>query len=249
MKKSLKRTIAVALTAAMSLALIAGCGAKDSAKGANAKSEGVMTYAEYAAADLDSQVVVETFVQANQSWWDGKITLYTQDPDGGYFIYNAACSEEDAAKLVPGTKIKVTGFKSEWSGEVEIVDATFEIETDTTWTADTTDVTAKLGTDELSSFQNQKVSFKDMTVEAANDAGEAFLYNWDGSGEEGSDLYFYLSSNGQTYSFTVESYLCDQTTDVYQAIKSLNVGDKVDVEGFLYWYEGAQPHVTSVTVK
>lgn len=249
MKKSLKRTMAVALTAAMSLALISGCGAKDSSKDASAKSEGVMTYAEYDAAALDSEVTVETYVQANQSWWDNTITLYTQDPDGGYFIYSAACSEEDAAKLVPGTKIKVKGFKSEWSGEVEIVDATFEIETDTTWTATAADLTSKLGTDELVSYQNQKVSFKDMTVEAANDAGDAFLYNWDGSGEEGSDLYFYLSSNGQTYSFTVESYLCDKTTDVYQAVKGLNVGDTVDVEGFLYWYEGAQPHVTGITVK
>ena len=38
-----------------------------------------------------------------------------------------ACSEEDYAKLTPGTKIKVTGYKAEWSGEVEIIDATFEI--------------------------------------------------------------------------------------------------------------------------
>ena len=26
----------------------------------------------------------------------------------------------------------------------------------------------------------------------------------------------------------------------------VNVGDKIDVEGFLYWYNGAQPHVTAV---
>ena len=30
---------------------------------------GVMTYEEYMAADLDSQVVIETYVQAKQSWW------------------------------------------------------------------------------------------------------------------------------------------------------------------------------------
>ena len=39
-----------------------------------AKGEGVMTYAEYAAADLDTEVTVETFVQATQSWWDNTIT-------------------------------------------------------------------------------------------------------------------------------------------------------------------------------
>ena len=91
-----------------------------------------------------------------------------------------------------------------------------------------------------------------MTVEASKDADgndAAFLYNWDGSGEEGSDLYFNVSLNGQTYSFVVESYLCDNTTEVYAAVKNLKVGDVVDMEGFLYWYNGANPHITSITVK
>ena len=29
----------------------------------------------------------------------------------------------------------------------------------------------------------------------------------------------------------------------------LKIGDTVDMEGYLYWYEGANPHITSVTVK
>ena len=33
----------------------------------------------------------------------------------------------------------------------------------------------------------------------------------------------------------------------YAAVETLKVGDKIDVEGFLYWYSGAQPHVTKVT--
>ena len=47
----------------------------------------------------------------------------------------------------------------------------------------------------------------------------------------------------------MEFYLRGQDTDVYKAVEALNVGDTIDVEGFLYWYEGANPHVTSVTVK
>ncbi len=236
--------LCLALTLVLSLA---GCG-NSASNDTDAKSEGVMTYAEYVAADLESQVVVETYVQAKQSWWDNKATVYTQDKDGAYFLYNMACSEEDYAKLVPGTKIKVTGYKSEWSGEVEIVDATFEIE-DGSYIAEAFDATSLLGTDELINHQNQFVSFKDMTVEAVNDNGDAFMYNWDGSGEDGNDLYFNVSLNGQTYTFTVESYLCDNTTDVYAAVKNLKVGDTVDMEGFLYWYEGVNPHITSVTVK
>jgi hypothetical protein len=115
--------------------------------------------------------------------------------------------------------------------------------------APVTDVTDLLGKDELIDHQNEFVSFKGMTVEAADDSGAAFLYNWDGSGEDGSDLYFNVSKDGQTYTFTVESYLCDSSTDVYQAVKGLNVGDTVDMEGYLYWYEGVNPHITSLTVK
>ncbi len=220
--------------------------------GADEKSEGVMTYEEYAAAEVDSQVTVETYVQAKQSWWEDKATLYTQDRDGAYFIYDMPCTEEDYEKLVPGTKIKVTGYKAEWSGEFEIIDAEFEI-LDGSYIAEAEDVTSLLGKDELIVHQNKFVSFKGMTVEAAgkDDAGNdvPFLYSWDGSGQDGDDLYFNVSLDGETYTFVVESYLCDNTTDVYQAVKELNIGDTVDMEGFLYWYEGVNPHITSVTVK
>ena len=36
-------------------------------------------------------------------------------------------------------------------------------------------------------------------------------------------------------------------SDVYKAVEALNIGDKIDMEGFLYWYEGVNPHITSVT--
>ncbi|MDY3919220.1 MAG: hypothetical protein SOZ59_09510 [Candidatus Limivivens sp.] len=216
---------------------------------ADVKSEGVMTYEEYAAAELDSEVVVETYVQAKQSWWEDKATVYTQDKDGAYFLYQMACSEEDYEKLEVGTKIKVMGYKSEWSGEVEIVDATFEFE-EGEYIAQPEDVTELLGTDELIEHQNEFVSFKGMTVEAAgqDDDGNdvAFLYAWDGSGQDGDDLYFNVSLNGETYTFTVESYLCDNTTEVYQAVTELEIGDVIDLEGFLYWYEGVNPHITAV---
>ena len=236
----MKKTIALLLALCMIFAL-AACGKS------NEKSEGVMTYAEYAAAELDSDVVVETYVQAHQSWWDGKVTVYTQDQDGAYFIYNMACSEEDAAKLVPGQKIRVTGVKSEWSGEVEIVDASFEFVDGDTFTAQPTDVTALLGKDELIDNQNKLVSFQGMTVEAYDESGAAFAYK-DPEGKT-DDLYFKVSKDGQTYDFCVEFYLCGKDTEVYQAVENLQVGDTVDLEGFLYWYNGANPHITSVVVK
>lgn len=212
----------------------------------------VMSYDEYMAAAVDDPVTIEAYVQAKQSWWENQATVYAQDEDGAYFLYNMACSEEDYAKLVPGTCIRVSGYKAEWSGEVEIIDATFEIVEGDTFIAQPLDVTSLLGTDELIDHQNQLVDFKGLTVVAAgqDDAGNdvPFLYNWDGSGTQGDDLYFNVSVNDQTYTFTVESYLCDSSTEVYKAVEALEIGQVIDAQGFLYWYEGVNPHITSITV-
>ena len=203
-----------------------------------AKSEGTMTYAEYAAAELGAEVVIECYVQATQSWWDNKIKVYAQDPDGGYFIYDMVCSEEDAAKLVKGTKIKVTGFKAEWAGEVEVdTGATFEI-MEGTWIAEAMDATALLGTDELINHQNKFVSFKGLTV-----MGVSYQ-----NGKPGDDIYLTLSYNGASYDFCVERYLTGPETEVYTTVGALEIGDVVDIEGFLYWYEGVNTHITSIKV-
>lgn len=263
MKKRLVLLMALSLTFAFPTAVIAEDttaaeetaddteAADSTAEDADVKSEGVMTHDEYLAAAVDDEVTIETYVQAKQSWWEDKATFYTQDKDGAYFIYNMPCSEEDYEKLVPGTKIKVTGYKAEWSGEIEVADvSSFEIE-DGEYIAEPLDVTDLLGKDELIDHQNELVSFKGMTVEAAGQDADgndvAYLYNYDGSGSEGDDLYFNVSLNGETYTFTVESYLCDKDSDVYKAVEALNIGDKIDMEGFLYWYEGVNPHITSVT--
>lgn len=262
----MKRTMLLALGLTVAL-VAAGCGggntSEENTSGQSSTSTSqnentltpgpVMSYEEYMAAELDSQVTIETYVQAKQSWWEDKATLYTQDQDGAYFIYNVACSQEDYDKLTPGTKIQVTGYKTEWSGEVEIMDGVFQIvEGGDTYVAEPLDVTELLSSEDLINHQNQLVSFTGLTVEASEDASgaeSAFLYNWDGSGTDGDDLYFNVSYNGETYTFTVESYLCDNTTDVYAAVKNLQIGQTIDAEGFLYWYEGVNPHITSVTVK
>ena len=199
----------------------------------------VMTYADYAAAELESPVIVECYVQDHQSWWDNKITVYAADADGAYFLYEMACSEEDAANLVPGTKIRVSGFKGEWAGEVEIMDATFEfVEGADSYIAEAVDVTELLGTEDLINYQNQLAAFKGMIVEAIE-------YK---NGEPGDDIYVTLGLNGASYSFCVEVYLTGTESEVYTTVGTLNVGDVVDVEGFLYWYEGVNPHITAIAI-
>ena len=206
----------------------------------SAKSEGVMTYAEYDAAALDSEVVIEAYVQAHQSWWDNKITVYAQDPDGAYFIYEMECTEENAAKLTTGTKIKVTGVKGAWAGEIEIMDATFEIVEDGTWVAEPTDVTALLANEaELIKHQNKLVEFKNLEIAKIE-------YK---NGEPGDDIYVTVKQGAAEYSFCVERYLTAPETDVYKAFATLEVGTTVDIEGFLYWYNGVNTHITAVTAK
>ena len=239
----MKKQLAILLTSVLAVSSLA-------CMSVSAEDAAPMTYAEYDEAENDTPVVVETYVQAKQSWWEDKATIYTQNEEGAYFIYQMACSEEDYEKLVEGQKIKVTGYKAEWAGEVEIADATFEIE-DGNYISEAKDVTELLGSDELIDYQNQRVSFKGMTVEAIGKDDEGndvpFFYNYDNSGEQGDDLYFAVSADGETYTFTVESYLCDKDSDVYKAVEALSIGDVIDMEGFLYWYEGVNPHITSVT--
>ena len=208
-----------------------------------------MSYADFAAAEVDSPVAAEAYVQAKLTWWDNKTSIYVADHDGAYFLYDIACPEADYEKLVPGQKIAFQGFKGEWSGEVEVVDGSFSFVDGDSYIAEPVDITAMLGTDELASHINQAIKVTDGVVADKGD-GAAFFYNWDNSGEDGDcDLYFDLEVNGAVYTFVVRRYLTVPGSEVYEAVKNLKVGDTVDIEGFLYWYEGPQPHITAITVK
>ncbi len=240
----MKKVFALLLALCMIFAL-AACGQK-AEEDIFAKSEGVMTYEEYMAAEEGAEVKIEAFVQGHQSWWDNKITVYTQDKDGGYFLYNLACSEADAEKLVPGQKIRVTGTKGSWAGEIEIMDGTFEL-LDGNWIAEPVDATEAWGTVDMIGYQNQLVTFKGATVEAYDDTGAAFAYK--DPDAKTDDLYFKVTIGDTTYEFCVEFYLCGSDTDVYKAVEGLKVGDVIDLEGFLYWYEGPNLHTTAITVK
>ena len=244
----MKKLIAMLLVLAMALCLF-GCGVSNEGNGTTtaatteATTEGTtagdtMSYAEYAAAAMESEVTVLCYVQDHQSWWDNKITVYAADKDGAYFLYEMACTEADAAKLTPGTAIKVTGYKGEWAGEVEIMDATFEFVDGETYVAEPVDLTEKLGTDELINYQNQLASFKGMTVKEIS-------YKND---KPGDDIYVTLTKGDKDYNFCVEIYLTDAESDVYTTVGTLKAGDVVDVEGFVYWYEGVNPHITAITV-
>ncbi len=224
----------------------------------------VMTYDEYMAIEVKEgdrvPVTIQGYVQAKQSLYTDPTTglsntsLYLQDEDGAYFAYRVQCTPEDFEKLTEGVCVQISGEKTMWAGEVEIAEGctfTFVDDADT-YVAEPVDVTELLGTDELESHQNQKVKFTGLTVAPSEIDGDetqyAFLYNYDGSGTQGDDVYFNVEYNGEKYQFLVESDLCDSESEVYKAVEALEIGQTIDCEGFLYWYEGVNPHITSVTV-
>ena len=216
--------------------------------------EDAMSFEDYMAAAADTEVVVQGSIQGKQNYFvkddQGKASIYLQDQNGGaYFIYELPCTEKEYELMEIGKTIKVKGYKSEWSGEIEVIDIEAWMFVDGDYIAEAEDVTALLGTDDFAAKMNKKVLFKGMKVEPIKDKDNndvAFIYNYDGSGTEGDDLYFNVSVNGQTYTFTVESYLCGPDTEIYKAVKDFHIGDVIDLEGFLYWYNGPNPHITAV---
>ena len=244
----MKKLTAILLVLVMMLGIVA-CAPADKPKETEtqAPASTAMSHAEYLAAAQDAPVEIECYVQATQSWWDNKIVIYAQDKTGGYFAYNVSCTEAEAAKLVPGTKININGFKTFYKGMPEVADgATLTIiEGADTYIAEAVDMTDLLGKQELVDKAGMKAAFKGLTIAAINYKNDA----------PGDDIYVDLTLGDKTYSFCVERYLTDPETDVYKAFADLKAGDKVDIEGFVYWYDadedasgdGINTHITKVT--
>ena len=262
----MKKILALMLALMMVVALFAGCnnesaptdpstepsqvtdptGVSDPTDASDPASS-AMTHEEYLAAEKDEAVEIECYVQATQSWWDNKIVIYAQDANGGYFAYNVVCSQEDSVKLVPGTKINIKGYKTFYKGMPEVAEgATFTfVEGADSFIAEAEDMTALLGSQDLVNKCGVLGSFKGLTVAKIE-------YK---NGEPGDDIYVDFTLGDKTFSFCVERYLTDPDTDVYKAFADLQVGDVVDVEGFVYWYDadedasgdGINTHITKVT--
>ena len=113
----------------MFVLLLAGCTASEDAPAppVDPKGEGVLSWGEYMEAPEGESVLIETYVQAAEVWWNGTVSVYTQDRDGAYFLRDAACSMAEAEQLFPGTKLRVTGTKTTQSGMPMVENAQFEL--------------------------------------------------------------------------------------------------------------------------
>lgn len=212
-----------------------------------------MTHEEYLAAGVDQKVIVSGTVHAKQSWWDNKAIIYLEDYDGAYLLYNLPCTEAEYNELVPGTYIKVVGYTSEYKGLYEIIDAEFMIQGEgyvsDFMAHEFTEEFNTLTDDELKAYQAMTIHFDNATVVAkVDDAGNehAFFYGWNGAGSEGGDIYFDVQIGDRVVTMVIESYLTADGTEVYEAAQALKVGDVIDISGYLYWYDGPQPHVVVI---
>ncbi len=217
-----------------------------------AKSEGTKTYAEYLAAAKGDVVTIEAFVQAKADTFEqyGNTNLFLADKDGAYYVYRLTIkSADDWAKIKVGTKMKITGVKTDYKGLIElggndeVTPGTYEI-LDGEYVADAVDITDKIGTDKISDYMCKLVTVKGTVV--AKD-GAAFTYKYNGTGAQGDDAYFWFKvGSNDAIQFLVETDIANKDTAVYKAVEAFKDGDAVTLTGFAYWYDGIQLQVTAV---
>ena len=215
-----------------------------------------MSYNDYMAAAEGANVVIEGYVQKFAYNRDFHyVSMFIRDDNGGvYYAYHAVCSEDQAAKLAEGIHVKVSGKKASWSGETEVGEGCIFYILEGNKIFEATDISDKLS--ELAVLElmmNQKIAVKGLRVEeniAADGKVVPFLYNWDGSGAAGAnnDLYLTLSAGNTSYTYCVESEEDPENSETYKAVTGLHVGDIIDLEGMLYWYNGPNVHVNSIKV-
>lgn len=236
MKKNLLRTTLLSV-AVFGTCCLTSCGVE--------KGLGTGRYA-FLTANNNDICTVETYIQAKfplNAW--GSTNIYAQDSKGGYYVYRFYCDETEYNSLAIGQKVRITGTRSSWSGEIEFGeshDTTIE-KLDGNWIAKPIVVNKYVGTAELIEYQNCLVKFEKATV-VEYENGKAFKYKG-----EGDDIYLKIQTENGIVECCVEVDFTNPDSEVYKTVESLKVGDKVDLEGFLNWYNGANPHVSKVTKK
>ena len=222
---------------------------EDSRDGAQAaeKAPRVMSRQAFLDAGEDSPVAVEGYVQAKETWRDGCCSLYLQNEEGAFYLSRMRCSQEEYESLAIGRKVRVNGYKSHWNDSLEISDASFRL-LEGSMIAEPADVTALLGSDQLILHQNEKVRFHGMTVEAMPDGVSVWYSGWDNSTPAGEDaeLWFRASSEGTLCDFTVKPSLCQNREELLQTLQQLRAGDRVDLTGYLRYYNGPLPCITEI---
>lgn len=224
------------------------------------KLKQAMTYEQFMEAEAGDEVTIEGFIAAKQSWWNDQVTLYllTETSGEGYFVYNMACTEDENNNVYKiGTYVHIeASAKTVFAGEHEIMgDDITKVEVidagDKTMNTTPIDVSNKLTS--LEQYQNSYFKATLTVVEYETTDQNVVVDSSNAFGYKGStptdDLYFTISDGTTELACCVEAYLTGSETAVHQTVQTLSVGDEVTVEGYLYWWNGANPHITSIVIK
>lgn len=222
--------------------------------------EDSMSYADFMALEAGDDAIIEGYIAAKQSWWADKATMYlTTDTAGeGYFLYNFACTKEEYDNTYKiGTKIQVYGALATYAGELEITGESINYDltnviTDAPKMPNTIiDVTSSVKSEDLLGIQNSRftatLKVKEYTTTDQNTGiAESKVYGYQGDAPT-EDLYLILvDASGNELACCVEQYLTSSYADVKAVLDTLAIGDMVEIEGFMYWWNGANPHITSI---
>ena len=212
----------------------------------------VLSYDEYIAAEVGSEVTIEAYITGRTTWYNNAASFYLADDNGGYYVYNLPCTEEEYASLLINKKLQVTGAKAEWKGEVEINCQTatenggWQLCDGEVFNPSSANITS-IAKEVLDNYKNQSVKALGLTVTKAPYTNfEDFTLET----KAGVDVYFEVKDDaGNESTFVVEAYLENSQygSDVYNAVCALNVGDRIDLEGFVYYWENPQLQVTGLT--
>ncbi|MBO5711914.1 MAG: hypothetical protein J6R47_03660 [Acholeplasmatales bacterium] len=220
-------------------------------------------YETFMSTEDGEEVEVYGFIISRTTFWNGtNINLAGSQAGEGYYVYEYGCTQEKYYQLPvdlenPGY-VRVTGTKASYAGMQEIVDATVEVvETDKVYSPLKLEDFAAINEKVMSSvfygdFEVVQFTTTDSNVTVAENG--AYGYKGDNPTD---DLYFDVKdANGNILKCCIETYLdydsiggVDYKTNLYNTILGLQIGDKVSLQGFMYWWNGANPHIIQVSVK
>ena len=214
-----------------------------------------LSYSEYVDANDGDYVTIDGYITGRTTWWNDAASFYLQDDDGGYYIYNLPCSQNQFNNdLKVGQKISVNGQKSQWSGEVEILGQP-DGDDQATWKKlNGTKAYEPIELNSIEDMENHpnqlvklQVQITSNNTTTSNGADPA----------DGIDLVYNVSNPFKTgeanYTFYLESYneLSQYSTDeasIYQTVWNFNKYDIYEVVGYAYSYNGPQLHTISATL-
>ena len=232
----------------LGLFAVVSCGKKED-------ENDVLSYEEYIETNDGEYVTIDGYISGRCTWWDDVASFYLQDDEGGYYIYNLPCTQEQYNNdLKVGQKISVTGQKSSWEGEVEILGKP-DGEDQATWKklkgTKTYEPIELNSIEDMTNHKNQlvklQVQITSNETTTANGAAPA----------AGVDLMYNVSNpsntGGANYTFYLESYneLSQYSTDeesVYQTVLNFDKYDIYEVVGYAYTYKGPQLHTISANL-